>query len=144
MYAYIFTRHKCYMIHPTNFDMSLISSAVRGSFPSILRCPPLQTQQVVCPILVLHLGQVCPQDLLWAPAQDQTHHQALFTVWWDPALDLGHLMYLMACSPRDKVITLRTACTLCIRYFAWIHQPSRWTLSFLDQNDETEIQRMTC
>lgn len=43
------------------------------------RCPPLQTQQVECPILVPLLGQVCPQGPLWAPALDQTHHQALFT-----------------------------------------------------------------
>lgn len=78
------------------------------------RCPPLQIPQVVCPILALLRGQVCHQGPSWAPALDRTPHQALFTVWWDPALDLEHTMHLTAC--RDKVITLRTACILCTRY----------------------------
>lgn len=44
------------------------------------RCPPLQTHQVVCPILALHLGLVYPQGPFWVPVLGRTHPQALFTV----------------------------------------------------------------
>lgn len=90
------------------------------------RCPAPQRHQVVCRILALHLGRVCPQGPSWAPALDQIPHRALFTAWWAPALDPEHPMHLMACRARDKVITLRTACILCIRYsllqtMSWCH-----------------------
>lgn len=95
--------------HPTH-------RAVWSPFGTFGRCPPLQTHQVVCPILALHLGLAYPQGPFWAPVLGRTHPQDLFTVWWDQVLDPGHQMHLTACRARDKVTTLRTACILCTRY----------------------------
>lgn len=48
-------------------------------FQQFGRCPPLQTHQVVCPILVLLLGLGYPQGPFWALVLDQTRPRVLFT-----------------------------------------------------------------